>query len=43
VTGRIVACDDESATVHVDGADQRLPYTGVEKAVVQVEFGEAGA
>jgi ribosome maturation factor RimP len=43
VTGRLVASDEHTATLHVDGADEQLPYTAVAKAVVQVEFGEGGA
>lgn len=43
VTGRLVASDDATATLHVDGTDERLPYTAVAKAVVQVEFGQGGS
>lgn len=38
VTGRIGASDDEAVTVAVDGAERRIPYADVRKALVQIEF-----
>lgn len=38
VTGRIVAADEESATLEVDGSDQRVRYSEVKKARIQIEF-----
>ena len=38
VTGRIVAADDERATLDVDGATRDLAYADVAKAKVQIEF-----
>lgn len=38
VTGRIVASDEQQATVDVEGAAHELPLAGVEKARVQIEF-----
>jgi ribosome maturation factor RimP len=38
-TGRVVAADDEQATLEVDGRERRLAYAGVTSARVQVEFG----
>lgn len=43
VKGRIGSSDDESVTLTVDGAPRTIAYADVDKAVVQVEFGEAGA
>lgn len=40
--GRLVAADDTSATLEVAGARQRIAYADITRAVVQVEFGEAG-
>ncbi len=39
VTGRITAADDAAVTLDVDGAEQRLPYDGLVRGNVQVEFG----
>lgn len=38
LTGRIGATDDEGVSVAVDGAERRIPYTDVRKALVQIEF-----
>lgn len=38
VTGRVLAADDDAATLHVDGAGRRVPYADVRRARVQVEF-----
>ena len=36
--GRIVSVADESAVLNVDGADLEIPFSTVQKAVVQVEL-----
>jgi ribosome maturation factor RimP len=36
--GRVVAADDEAATISVEGAERRVAYADVSRAVVQVEF-----
>jgi ribosome maturation factor RimP len=38
VTGRILASDDDAATLDVDGAEQRVAYETVKKAKIQIEF-----
>lgn len=38
VTGRILASDETSATLSVDGSDRALLLADVAKAVVQIEF-----
>ena len=38
VTGRIGSSDDEAVTVEVEGAERRIPYADVRKALVQIEF-----
>lgn len=38
VTGRIGASDDEGVSVAVDGAERRIAYADVRKALVQIEF-----
>ncbi|HET7684583.1 MAG TPA: ribosome maturation factor RimP [Marmoricola sp.] len=38
VTGRVRSSDDEGVVLDVDGTEQRLAYTGIRKARVQVEF-----
>ena len=38
VTGRISSTDDEAAVLDVDGAERRVPYAEVTKALVQVEL-----
>ena len=38
LTGRITASDDDAVTLDVDGEARLLPYAGVTKALVQVEF-----
>ncbi len=38
VTGRVVAADEERATLDVDGATRELAYADVAKAKVQIEF-----
>jgi ribosome maturation factor RimP len=40
--GRIVQSDEENVKLSIQGNDVTLPYTAIDKAVVQVEFGEAG-
>ncbi|MGH3510252.1 MAG: ribosome maturation factor RimP [Nocardioidaceae bacterium] len=36
--GRILAADDEGATVEVDGTKHRIPYADVAKAHIEIEF-----
>lgn len=43
VEGRLTDSDDERAVLSVDGVSRSIRYGEVDKAVVQVEFGEAGA
>jgi ribosome maturation factor RimP len=38
VTGRVVATDDQHATLDVDGATREIAYADVAKAKVQIEF-----
>jgi ribosome maturation factor RimP len=38
VTGRVGESDDSGVTLEVSGADQRLAYDDITKALVQVEF-----
>ena len=38
VTGRILTSTDESVTLDVDGAQREVPYAGITKALVQIEF-----
>ena len=38
VTGRIGASDDEAVTLDVSGAERRIAYADVRKALVQIEF-----
>jgi ribosome maturation factor RimP len=38
VTGRIVAADDETATVDVDGQPRGFGYRAITKARIQIEF-----
>ncbi len=38
LTGRIGDADDDGVTVDVDGAERRVPYADVRKALVQIEF-----
>lgn len=38
-TGRVLAADDDGATIGVDGRERRLAYADVTSARVQVEFG----
>jgi len=42
VIGRLVAADEHTATLDVDGALRRLPYAEVAKARVEVEFSRPG-
>lgn len=42
LTGRIVRSDEEQVVLSVDGREITLPFAEIDKAVVQVEFGEAG-
>jgi ribosome maturation factor RimP len=39
--GRVVRADDEAATLSVEGADTRVRYADVARAVVQVELSRA--
>jgi len=41
--GRIGGADDNGVTLLVDGTPRRVEFTGVERAVVQVEFAEPPA
>jgi ribosome maturation factor RimP len=43
VLGRVLAADGESVTVEVDGAERVLPYAGIARARVQVEFNRPDA
>lgn len=38
VTGRIIASDDDAATLDVAGAEREVPYAEVRRARVQIEF-----
>ncbi len=38
VTGRIGASDEEAVSLDVAGAERRVPYADVRKALVQIEF-----
>lgn len=38
LTGRIGASDEQGVSVTVDGAERRIPYADVRKALVQIEF-----
>ncbi len=38
LTGRVTAADDSGATLDVDGREQRLEYSRLKQALVQVEF-----
>ena len=38
LTGRVTAADDEGATLDVAGAERRVDFAAVGKALVQVEF-----
>nr|WP_278259742.1 hypothetical protein [Nocardioides convexus] len=38
LTGRIGDSDEEAVSVDVDGAERRVPYADVRKALVQIEF-----
>ena len=40
LTGRVTSSDDSAVTLHVDGAEVGVPFSQIDKAVVQVEFGE---
>lgn len=42
LTGRVAQSDDQGATLTIDGQQRVVDYAQVTKAVVQVEFGEAG-
>ena len=42
-TGRIVACDDDSAQVDLGDARRQVAYADVSKALVQIEFNRPGA
>ena len=43
LTGRVLASDEESATLDVAGAEKRVPYAEVDKALVQIEFNRPAA
>lgn len=43
VAGRLVAADEDGVTLDVEGCEQRLPYTGVVRGNVQVEFSRKDA
>jgi len=38
VTGRVLSADDDAVVLDVDGDERRLPYAGVVRGKVQVEF-----
>lgn len=38
VTGRVGASDEAGVTLDVSGADRRLEYAAIDKALVQIEF-----
>ncbi|MDX6367818.1 MAG: ribosome maturation factor RimP, partial [Nocardioidaceae bacterium] len=38
LTGRVGASDDVGVTLEVSGAEQRLAYDDISRAIVQVEF-----
>ena len=38
VTGRVLSADDDAVVLDVDGDERRLPYAGVVRGNVQVEF-----
>jgi ribosome maturation factor RimP len=42
VTGRVVAQDDEHATLDVDGSRRQVALADVAKAFVQIEFNRPG-
>ena len=41
-TGRLVGSDDEGATLDVKGAERRIAYADVKRALVQIEFNRPG-
>lgn len=43
ILGRIVSSTDDAVTLDVEGTSQALNYGDIEKAVVQVEFGQGGS
>jgi ribosome maturation factor RimP len=43
VTGRIVRAGEDGVTLLVEGAETTIPYAGVSRAVVQVEFSRPAA
>ncbi len=43
VTGRILSCDDESATLDVDGQEREVTFDEVVKARIQIEFTRKGS
>lgn len=43
VTGRILSCDDESATLDVDGQKREVTFDDVAKARIQIEFTRKGS
>ena len=43
LTGRVMDADDQHVTLSLDGQQRVIDYADIAKAVVQVEFGEAGA
>jgi len=43
VTGRVVSADDTAVVLDVDGAERVLPYAGLARGAVQVEFSRKGS
>ncbi len=43
VTGRLVAAGEDGVSLDVEGCEQRLPYAGLVRGNVQVEFGRKDA
>jgi ribosome maturation factor RimP len=41
-TGRVLSSDDEGATLDVEGAERRIAYEDVKRALVQIEFNRPG-
>ena len=41
-TGRVVASDDDGATLEVSGRERRIGYGDVKRALVQIEFNRPG-
>lgn len=43
VTGRVVSADDTAVVLDVDGSEVVLPYAGLTRGAVQVEFSRKGS